>query len=40
LGLDTIFHLRRGISEATFQQVEDEALRLLRKVVERRGKIE
>ena len=40
VGLDTIVHLRRGISEATFQQVEREALRLLRKVSERRGKIE
>lgn len=39
-GLDTIFHLRRGIAEASLEQVEGELLRLLAKLGRRLGRIE
>jgi len=39
-GCDAIFHLRRGIGEASYQQVEREVLRLLGKAARRLGRLE
>lgn len=39
-GLDIIFHLRRGVDQATFADAEKEVLRLLGKLSRRLGRIE
>ncbi len=39
-GLDIIFHLRREVPGATYEQFEREALRLLGKVTRRLGRLE
>ena len=39
-GLDIIFHLRRGIHEASFAETEREVLRLLGKLHQRLGRVE